>query len=38
MQQRMKLEQEHLDSVAKEQARKDSVQRTFSHKNAINEI
>lgn len=38
MQQRMKLEQEHFDSVAKEQARKDSVQRTFSHKNAINEI
>lgn len=38
MQQRMKREQDYLDSVAKEQARKDSVERTFSHDNAINEI
>lgn len=38
IQQRRKREQEHLDSVAKEQARKDSALRKFSNDNAINEI
>lgn len=38
IQQRLKLEKERLDSVAKEEAKRDSIHRVHSRTNAINEI